>query len=137
MKQFNVYKSATGDVRAVKIGWSWPGVLFGIFWTLYCRLWAVSGIIFATCIGVSILQGVIEASNPYSQDLKTFSGLIGVIFSVGLMVIIGKYGNSWLENDLRKKGYDLIAENVFAHTKEEAINKTLKILDEGGQTSTG
>ena len=45
IKTFNVYHHPMYGFEAVKVGFSWPALFFGILWMMYKKLWLFAGII--------------------------------------------------------------------------------------------
>lgn len=85
MKKFVIYEHPSGDIKAVKKGWSWPAFLFDGFWALYhsLSLQAVIGIIL---------------------DLISFFITVGFGL-IGVSLVYGINGNDWLKEKLIKSGY--------------------------------
>lgn len=127
MKSFNVYHHANlNKYVAVKNGYSWSAFIFSFFgvfgclWMLWNRLFLHSGLFLLTMIFVGLLNGAILAST--GVDL---SGIFYLI-TIGLAAAIGADANRWKRNNVIKRGYTLVLENVYAHNKEHAISSVNK-----------
>ena len=42
MKQYKIFRNASGQVEAVKQGWSWPAFFFSVIWAIAKRLWIIA-----------------------------------------------------------------------------------------------
>lgn len=99
MKIYSVHRRAwsaeeDGDAVLVKEGFSWPGLLFGLFWTLWHGLWIASAVLF----GLALVSGfVVEAAglNP------AFASLVQILLNVA----VGVFGNDMRRWSLRRAGY--------------------------------
>ncbi|MBC8197015.1 MAG: DUF2628 domain-containing protein [Candidatus Marinimicrobia bacterium] len=98
MKKFRVFKNPIGEVKVVKVGWSWPAALFVPFW-LFFHGFYLYGIImfFIDFISVGI-------SHVF----------IGIFF-------LGKDGNKILADNLISKGFECVME-VTANNIEMALS---------------
>ncbi|MEM0111894.1 MAG: DUF2628 domain-containing protein, partial [Candidatus Parvarchaeota archaeon] len=45
MKTYNIYKHPLGDIKAVKVGWSWPAFFFTWIWAFVKGLYVVGVIL--------------------------------------------------------------------------------------------
>lgn len=106
MNTYNIYKHPFFGIEAVKIGFSWPGFLFGICWMLAKKLWVLAGLWF-------IVLFVLTAFD------MTFIGyfIINIIFGV--------WGNTWKETNLSRRGYEQIA-SIQAETQDAALAQVAK-----------
>jgi hypothetical protein len=105
-----------GEYKAVKVGYSWPGFFFGALWALFAKLWKVAGIII---IG-SFVLGMVLSGLPV-ETLDVVSNLLGL----GISILVGFMGNSWIDGDLTSRGFEL-RDNVMAPNKDAAIALYLK-----------
>lgn len=73
MKTFQVYKHPTLGAQAVKVGFCWPAIFFGLFWMMASRLWSWVGLwmVFYT-VAVIILMA---ASATTNESLQIIAGL--------------------------------------------------------------
>ena len=91
MKEFVIYEHLSGDIKAVKKGWSHPAFWLDGFWALYHDLTpqAVTGI----ALTILSLLGVVGTN---------WGGALGLL---GVSVYYGLKGNDWLKEKLIKSGY--------------------------------
>ena len=114
MKVFTVYKHESKGYEAVKVGFSWPALIFHFWWMLSKGFL----FLFIFYIAVYILSAV-----SYQGDIN--APLNGNDFLYLILVLImllypGFNGNSWLHKKFLDKGY-LEIKSVSASAKEAAI----------------
>ena len=114
MKTYNICKSPTGAIEAVKQGWSWPGFFFPMIWAFVKGLNGIGTAIFMAAI---FLRTV-------SVDSKTTNTLL-TLGVIAVSIWLGVRGNELRVNRLRKKGYDLI-KTVSAETPGGAVAAFMK-----------
>lgn len=115
MKTFNIYTHPANKPQAVKIGFTWPGFFFGIFWMLLCKLWTHAAILFA----VSLVLGIIL---PDTQEMKElYPMLLQLAVQLGIGVFIGASGNQWRESNLLRRGFQKTS-SVEAENADMAIS---------------
>lgn len=108
--KFNIYEHPSLGLEAVKIGFSFPALLFGIVWILTKKqwdmalLWAFLFVVFTNTHSVSWIPP------------------IGYLF---LWLFPAFKGNAWREINLSKRGYELI-DTIEAETPDAAIAKFVK-----------
>ncbi len=107
LKHYKIFKHPSGDIEAVKQGWSWPAFLFTFIWAMVKKIWGIG-------IGVLILFLI------FLSMLGTGADLFVNIISFVVSIIFGVYGNSWRENNLDSRGYQM-KDTVTAATPEDAI----------------
>lgn len=112
LKPYKLFKSPTGSIDAVKQGWSWPAFACTPVWPF------VKGL---NEIGAGILIGYILAVIFDSHEIGIFLD----IAIMGIHIWLGVKGNELRENNLRKKGYELV-KTIHAETPEGAIASFLK-----------
>lgn len=119
MKKFKVYSNPVGKYEAVKVGWSWPGVLFGALWALFCKMWTIG-------LGVISIFFVLNlfAANVHGSDGVMLHNLISLA-SVCVSILFGVKGNIWRENNLIDRGYEFEM-TTNSKNKEAAIASFLK-----------
>lgn len=105
MKDFFMYVHPdSGDIKAVKKGWSHPAFWFGGFWALYKKLpipyiiFGFSGAFFYLFLLFLIMLGINEDA---LQTLNAICSLIGIF----VFISFGKNGNAWIKTKLLKEGY--------------------------------
>lgn len=109
MKEFRIFESPQGDIKAIKSGFSLPAFLFSSFWALYHGLFSI---LFVELM-VGIVSGVVFSLVGMSS--------LNIIPAVIIKIIYYKDGNSWLENNLIKKGY-IYKDSLNASDSTEAIS---------------
>jgi hypothetical protein len=107
--------------RAVFVaeGFSWKAFIFGILWTLYHRLWAVSLVIFAI-MALFLIVG--------EQKLLDTNSLF--ILEVAFNFFIGFNANDWRRNALSRHGYityDVVASDSYLHARQRYFERVLVI----------
>ncbi|MDA1378758.1 DUF2628 domain-containing protein [Plesiomonas shigelloides subsp. oncorhynchi] len=90
MKQYKIFRNASGQVEAVKQGWPWPAFFFSVIWAIAKRLWiiAIWAILIVMAIGTFLSLNV---GYEYSYEITN-------IISLLVYVVFGVYGNRWREN---------------------------------------
>lgn len=122
MKTFKVYKHPTQGFDAVKTGFSWPALFFGIIWMLAKKIWVLAGLWFGAYVILLIVTG---ASN---QNMSTDQAIVTLIAGLAywvLWLIPPFNGNRWREENLSKRSYELLG-TVQAETPDSAIAKVAK-----------
>ncbi|MBO1109425.1 DUF2628 domain-containing protein [Plesiomonas shigelloides] len=97
MKQYKIFRNASGQVEAVKQGWSWPAFFFSVIWAIAKRLWiiAIWAILIVMAIGTFLSLNV---DYEYSYQITN-------IISLLVYVVFGVYGNRWREKHLLTRGF--------------------------------
>lgn len=88
MTTFNIYKNSNGDLRAVKIGFSWLGFFFPQIWLFFKQMW-IAGVVI---LSLSIVIGIVD-------------NLVLDFIGLALCFIIGFIGNEEIGKNLIKQGY--------------------------------
>jgi hypothetical protein len=86
------------DIRLVKEGFSWPALLFSVFWALWHHLWLVAAGIFAAELALASILELLGA------DPATRAAV-----SVGFSVLLGVLGNDIRRWTLFRRGYLQVA----------------------------
>ena len=114
MKVFTVYKQESKGYEAVKVGFSWPALIFNFWWMLF------KGFLFSSIFYVTIY--ILMMVN-YNEDINAPFNNIDFYYLVVILIMLlylGFYGNSWLDKKFKNNGYfELKA--VPASSKEAAI----------------
>lgn len=118
MKTFKVYKHPTQGFDAVKTGFSWPALFFGIIWMLAKKLWELAGLWFGAYVICLIVMSV--ASKSQESTAQAYVTLIVGFAYWALWLIPPINGNKWREANLSKRGYELLS-TVQAETPDSAI----------------
>lgn len=123
MKTYKIFENADGRQEAVKQGWSWPAFLFGMFWSLFKKLWKVSFVVLVSVVSAAMLvyflmeaSGIVVTSTRGLQIFNQLSNIMSVI----VYIVFGIFGNTWRENKLSSVGYAHKA-TVRAKNPKEAI----------------
>ena len=124
MKSFNVYKHPSHGIEAVRVGFSWPALFFGILWMLAKRLWGLAGIWFVALIVLSLVEKVADQSREDGAQALVY--LILAVAYFALRLIPAFHGNKWKEKDLSKRGFEHSAETVQAETADAAVAQVAK-----------
>lgn len=82
-----------GDAVLVKEGFSWPGLVFGIFWTLWHGMWIASAALF----GIALVAGLAIGVAGFSDDVASLVQLL-------LHLAVGIFGNDMRRWSLRRTG---------------------------------
>ncbi len=115
-KTFKVFKHAIFGYLAVKVGFSWPGLFFSGIWLLLKRLWGYAIVFFL----ITLLLSFLEAGFEQEENI---AGMVLVLWlQLGIYIFVGVKGNEWHENNLKKRGFELI-ETVQAENPAAAIGK--------------
>ncbi|KMQ76026.1 Protein of unknown function (DUF2628) [Marinobacter subterrani] len=119
---FNVYQHADRSTKAVKVGFSWPCLFFGIFWLGAKRLWALLGFLVSLTAISYLVEGLVHDALP-TFEAGVFSLLLNVAFMVG-WVVFSNYANGLWASSLDERGYELLATIEAAHP-DAAISQAL------------
>ena len=105
MSKYKVYKSPTGDIVRVKMGFSWRAFFVGSLSALLrqVRLLIVVGVLLF--VGYAYTRGVPAPSSRTTALALALLGLYAVY-----MLFCGVNGSRWLSDSLRRRGYVLIGE---------------------------
>ena len=114
MKRFRVYYHPAHGHEAVKQGFSWPALFFGVFWALFKRLWNVAAILFA----IQLILHMLDLQVQHSDSLPM--ALLILVGSLTIWLLPAFKGNHWREKVLLRKGYSLVSE-LDAPSAREAI----------------
>ena len=93
MKQFKIFQSKINptDFKVIKIGFSWPALLFGILWVLYKRMWWIAAAIALTDILIVFML------STFVYD-KQIVNLVSTTFGWVICIILGFKGNELYES---------------------------------------
>src|SRR5690554_5794186 len=111
MKCFNIFVHPQGKCEAVKQGWSWPAFLFCWIWAFVKKIWALG-------FGILVLATVIGFLTPdldYEQSM-----VFRLVIALILGIILGVYGNSWREDNLRSRSFRY-RDTITADSGERAL----------------
>lgn len=100
MKTYTVYQHPVRGLEAVKMGFSWPALLFSLFWMVTHRLWRVT-LVWVTVYAVAV--ALVEWLAPGVWALNLSSAVL-----LALLIIAGGRGNAWREAALSRRGYRVL-----------------------------
>ena len=116
MKTFKIFKHPTQGYEAVKVGFSWPGLFFGVIWMLVKKLWGFAGIWFGLYVICAIIESVV---------VGPFGIFILVASYLALWLIPGIKGNKWREGNLSSRGFEYV-NTVEAVNPDSAVAQMAK-----------
>lgn len=118
MKAFNTYRHPTLGFEAVKVGFSWPALFFGLVWMLVKRLWKFAGLWLVAYAACSLIEGA--AKNLLVGASQAIVQLLVIAAYFALWLVPPFNGNKWRDEDLAKRGYQPL-KTVNADTPGAAI----------------
>lgn len=117
MNQYKLLKHPTGNLEAVKQGWSWPGFFFSFIWAMIKKMW---GIGIGALVGALVLGFLVGATGG-GQGGDAIINVAAIITNV----IFGINGNKWWTNSLKSRGYEEV-DTVTAANPDGALALYLK-----------
>ncbi len=100
----------------MKVGFSWPGLLFSGIWLLYKRLWRHAAAFFA-------LAALLALAETHFRQGDSIGGVLFILWlEVGLYIFIGLKGNEWYRKKLQSSGFAEVG-TVQAESPDAAIGK--------------
>ena len=127
-KTFVVYRHPTGELQAVKQGWSWPATGFIFIWALIKKMW-VLGISLTVLFFFACATIVRNQSNPYHIDgFFSFSNKVEAVVLL-VSVVFGILGNFWYEKKLLAEGFQRM-NVVTAKNQKGALAAYLNQVDD-------
>ena len=105
MSTYRLYKSPSGDIVRVKMGFSWQAFFVGSLSAVIRRTWLLV-----------VVAALYYASEAYFSGVPTPTSrtagvaLAGLAFYAVYMLFCGVNGNRWLSDSLRRRGFTLIGE---------------------------
>ena len=103
MKTYYVYRHPTLEyLDIVKIGFSWPAMLFTLPWMLVKRLWLHAVVYVLASAVVTQVSDVAEKSESGALEWVAIVGILALLFLPGFM------GNKWREGKLRRVGFQFL-----------------------------
>lgn len=116
MKIWNVYHhTKLNKYVAVKVGFSYTGLLFGILWFLWNKLWLLAGGYILAMLALSFM----EELGQHTDEVMITSFII----QLAIAFYIAYNGNSWKMDNLENRGFDKVGDSIAAKNKEHAISK--------------
>jgi hypothetical protein len=120
MKTFNMYRHPIQGLEAVKVGFSWPAASAGPRWMLVKQLWGLSGLWVAMYFALSLVETVVDRSEPGGAEAVVYLLLVAGYLALGL--VPGFKGNKWREKNLVRRGFQMLG-TVQAETPEAAMSQ--------------
>jgi hypothetical protein len=133
MKKFGIYRSDSDGFRAVKQGFSFPGLFLQWIWLVYKGLYVRGTLFFLAYILLgNLIYGMEKDASPLMYGLRVFIPILehppfieneALRVSVGLFrtlafgLIIGALGNEWYRKSLIKRGFLHVTDIEAARAK--------------------
>jgi len=118
MKQYKILKHPSGEIEAVKQGWSWPGFYFSFIWAMVKKMWALGIGFLAAFFFLGIILGLSGTESGAADGLINIAAFI-------VNIVFGINGNSWREKNLLARGFE-IKDTVTASNPDGAMALFLK-----------
>ncbi|SFM75498.1 DUF2628 domain-containing protein [Marinobacter zhejiangensis] len=122
MRTFRVYRHPNASVEAVKVGFSWPCLLFGLIWAAVKRLWGVVGVVVGLIVLSMVIEEVTYSGGSYREG-AIVTLVLDLAFWAGWLIFSFK-ANEFRESNLRSRGYQLVA-TVRAESPEAATGSAV------------
>ena len=101
MTTYRILQNVSGDMRAVKVGFSWPAMLLNLIWMVANGLWLGSLLVSVLIFGGLLLYASAVQESPVVAAAMVVAG------EVALLIFLGFRGNEWLTSHLESQGYAL------------------------------
>ncbi|MEO8080478.1 MAG: hypothetical protein ABI641_08110 [Caldimonas sp.] len=105
MSTYRLYKSPTGDVVRVKLGFSWQAFFVGSLSAIVRRTWLLAAVGFLFYVVSAYVSGAPASSSRTVALALALLGFYGVY-----MVFCGINASRWLGDSLRRRGYSMVGE---------------------------
>ncbi len=105
MSTYRLFKSPSGDVIRVRMGFSWQAFFVGSLKTIVRRAWPLAAVAVLFYLSSSYFEGAPTAS---SRTAALALALLG--FYAVYMLFCGVNGARWLSESLRRRGFTLVGE---------------------------
>lgn len=113
MKQFKIYQHPSGQLQAIKIGFSWPAFFFGFAWALVNKLWTTFFILVGMNLVFMIFNAILSYYSRISVEIELFSIFIALILPIAYSIFCGINGNdTWLSETALLNGFSLIGQEI-------------------------
>lgn len=127
---FLIYRRNDGNMRAVKLGVSWPALFFTFPWLMsrgligtaliYALLWAV---LLAALLWTGFAW--LDAGALATLPLKLWTLGFAALAVIGLLYIPFRYGNTWHARKLERRGFEYQL-SVSADNRQQAVDRLRK-----------
>lgn len=114
MSQYKIYSDATGELEAIKDGWSWPAFLFNVIWALTKGMWTLVIAILLIFLAVGMFVRMTDGDIMWTN-----------ILSLTVSLIMGVTANPLQAKKLATYGFEPVAV-VSANSPEQAIARYLQ-----------
>lgn len=101
MPKYRILANPGGDIRPIKIGFSWPAFFLNVLWAVANGLWLVAFLIL-----VLAFSGLILFASTIQSSL-VLVGLTAVSAEAALLTFLGLRANDVLASHLERRGYVL------------------------------
>jgi Protein of unknown function (DUF2628) len=103
---YNLHRNdRTGQVEAIKIGFSWPAFFCGPLWALFRKMWwPALGLLYLSIAAGSAYLAARILFTVFTGN-AAIRGIVGILVIVGYMYLIGYCGNNWRQYSLLEQGY--------------------------------
>ena len=102
MPTYRILTNGSDDLRAIKIGFSWPAFLLNLIWLISNGLW-LGGILVFILVGGGLL---VFAESVQESPLA--ASVIVFVAEFALLLFLGFRGNDWLAAHLESRGYEQV-----------------------------
>ena len=99
LPRYRILINDSSDLRAVKVGFSWPAFILNLIWLVANGLWLGALLIFVLIVGGLLLFGSAVQSSPVAASA------VFVAAEIALLLYLGFRGNDWLASHLESRGY--------------------------------
>jgi len=119
MKTFTVHSHPDQDPIAIKEGFSWPALVFGVFWLVFKGLWRWLAIYISAIAVLSVASAMTTA-----PDTLIAANLVANLVVIAMWFVAGTRGNQWYRQKMEAHGFTEMA-RVSARSKKDALARRL------------
>ena len=121
MKKFGIFKSYADEYRAIKYGFSFPGLVLQWIWLIYKGMFVRGTLFFLAYVLLgNLIYGMEKDANPLLYGMRVFAPIlehpplienetlrvsVGLFRTVVFGLLIGAFGNEWCRKNLLKRGF--------------------------------
>jgi len=105
MSTYRLYKSPSGDIVRVKLGFSWQAFFVGSLKAIVRRTWLLASVAALLFAMNAFYSGAPTASSRISALMLALLGCYAIY-----MLFCGVNANRWLGDSLRRRGFMLVGE---------------------------
>ncbi len=98
IKKFKILQHPSGDIEAVKTGWSWPAFFFSFIWAMVKKMYLTGIALFLFSLMLGIIIEYLHMG-PRGDAMNN-------ILTIAISIIFGLKGNEWCEALLLRRGYE-------------------------------